>query len=355
MNRLPAPPKPDRRRTDRPLPIPLRPDVSAVNENAMRSLARATIALGHNALSPSVLPGDFARQTWPSDRDLPIILRAAIAPASTANAPELTYAAFALLAALVPQSAGADLLQRGLSLQFNGAASLSVPSLAVPAADFVGEGEPIPTTEAPTADVRLERHTIKVITSATSEMLRSANAEELVRQILVEATGPALDRALFSASAAAPDRPAGLLFGIAPLPPGANLVDNLVAVVSAVAPVAGNGAVAVVVSPTQSVAINLLLPRQPPFAVLTSATLAPGSIIAVALNALVSAVEGPPQIDASRDALVHEETGPRQDIGGGIMATPLRSYFQSDTVGLKLRWLISWALRDPRGVAWMQA
>jgi hypothetical protein len=31
----------------------------------------------------------------------------------------------------------------------------------------------------------------------------------------------------------------------------------------------------------------------------------------------------------------------------------IRSYFQTDSVGLKLRWPISWALRDPRGVAFL--
>jgi hypothetical protein len=202
--------------------------------------------------------------------------------------------------------------------------------------------------------VRLERHKIAVITSLTSELLLSSNAEQLVRAVLVEATGPALDRQLFSTNPAAADRPAGLLNGIAPLPPAATLIDNLVNVASAVSVVSGNSAIAVITAPAQGVAINLL-GRQPlPFALLTSTQLAPGTIIAVATNALVSAVEGPPQIDASLDALVHQETGPLQNIGGGLMATPLRSYFQSDTVGLRLRWPISWGLRSPQGVAWTQ-
>lgn len=50
---------------------------------------------------------------------------------------------------------------------------------------------------------------------------------------------------------------------------------------------------------------------------------------------------------------MHEETSPAVDIGG-ITVTPLRSFFQSDTVGLRLRWLLSWALRDARGIAWVQ-
>jgi hypothetical protein len=40
MNRLPAPLKPDRRRADRPAPIPLRPDPTALREANVTSLAR---------------------------------------------------------------------------------------------------------------------------------------------------------------------------------------------------------------------------------------------------------------------------------------------------------------------------
>jgi hypothetical protein len=239
-------------------------------------------------------------------------------------------------------------------LRFDGGASINVPGLSIPSADFVAEGEAIPTTgplPAPTA--RLTRHKIAIIASATAELLRNPAAEDIIRQILIESVGPALDRVLLSNAAASPDHPAGLLNGIAPLPAAGDLIDKLVAIVSAVAPVAGNGGIAIVAAAAQAAAINLRLPRAPIYPVLASTTLAPGIIIAVALPALVSAVEVL-RVEASTDAVVHDETGPRADIGGGIMATPLRSFFQSDTVGLKLRWPISWALRDPRAVAWMQ-
>jgi len=145
-----------------------------------------------------------------------------------------------------------------------------------------------------------------------------------------------------------------LLNGIAPLPATGDLIDKLVAVASAVAPVAGNGSIAIVAAAAQAAAINLRLPRAPIYPILSSTTLTPGTIIAVALPALVSAVEII-RVEASTDAVVHEESSsPAVNIGGGVMAHPLRSFFQSDTVGLKLRWPISWALRDPRAVAWMQ-
>jgi hypothetical protein len=39
---------------------------------------------------------------------------------------------------------------------------------------------------------------------------------------------------------------------------------------------------------------------------------------------------------------------------GGVFARPVASLYQSDSVALRLRWPISWILRDVRGVSWMQ-
>ena len=78
---------------------------------------------------------------------------------------------------------------------------------------------------------------------ATWELLSNPSAEDLLRAMLVEGTGPTLDRALFVAAPAAPaaaDRPAGLLNGIAPLPSTGNLTNDLIMLLAAVAPVAGN-------------------------------------------------------------------------------------------------------------------
>jgi hypothetical protein len=185
----------------------------------------------------------------------------------------------------------------------------------------------------------------------------------MVRQVLIESAGPAVDRVLFSPNAAGPDRPAGLLNGIAALTPtaagGGNnknqvLVDDLQLIATAVAPVAGNGNIVLVASPDAAVAMVLRLPTSVTWPVLTSASLAARTVIAVAANAVVSAVEGAPRIDANAHAEIHRETVPAEIVDiGGVMAQPVASVFQMDEVALKMRWQITWALRDPRGVAWM--
>ena len=68
-----------------------------------------------------------------------------------AGNPELARIAVAYLEALVPVSAAADLLARGIGLNFDGAAQISVPGLSIPNADFVGESQPIPVQMAPTS------------------------------------------------------------------------------------------------------------------------------------------------------------------------------------------------------------
>jgi len=228
-----------------------------------------------------------------------------------------------------------------------------VPKLSLPNASFVKEREAIPVAqESPSSAATLSPHAIKVILLATWELLRNPSAEDMLRQMLVESTGPALDAALFSTAAATPERSAGLLNGIPPLTSTGNLTNDLIMLLAQIAVVSGNGQIAVVAAPDKAVGINLL-PRELPYPVLTSASLPPGTLIAIALNGVVSAVEGAPKVEASTQAVVHMETVPATNIGGGAVA-PLRSLYQTDTVRLKLAWGIDWALRDSRATAWTQ-
>src|SRR5262249_47466342 len=158
--------------------------------------------------------------------------------------------------------------------------------------------------------------------------LANPAAEDLIRQVLVESTGPALDRAVFSAAAATADRPAGLLNGIAAVPSTGTIEDDLVRLATIIAPVSGNSQIAVVASPAVAVSLNLKLPRQPAFPILTSSGLANSTMIAIALPALVSATEGAPVIDAATQAAIHMDTVPATNISG---VGPLRSVWQSDT------------------------
>jgi hypothetical protein len=248
-------------------------------------------------------------------------------------------------------------------LSFDGNAAIGLPSLTLPLADFVGQGKPIPVVMgASSTGVVLEPHKLATIIALSGEMMRNSNAEAIVRQILLGDVGPSLDAAMFSNAAAVTDvRPAGLLNSIAALTPSAGtnkaeaLVDDVAALATAVAPVAGNSPVCVIAAPAQSISLQMRPPGAVPFPVFTSSTLPAKRVIAVAAQALVTAF-GVPEIDASRTSALHI-AAPASDVAdsGGTMAFPVKSMMQMDAVGLRLRMPCAWALRSPTALAWMDA
>jgi len=127
--------------------------------------------------------------------------------------------------------------------------------------------------------------------------------------------------------------------------------DDLQALIASVAVVAGNSKIMLIASPAQAVAVNIRTVGTLAYSVLTSSQLAPRTVIAVATNAIVSASGEAPEIDSTRTASVQMNDAPSGDLvgGGRVVAT-----FQTDVVGLRLRWPLSWAVRDARGIALLQ-
>jgi hypothetical protein len=339
-------------------PIPFRLDPAAAREAAVSSLVRAVISISAGVLDRTTPAARYARR-W-DDSDTNLILRAAVSPTTIASAPALAHVAASFLETLAPVSAGADLLMRGIALNFDGAAQINVPAISIPTGGFVSEAAPIPALTAVTSPgPSLVPHKLASLMSLTGEMVRNSNAEALVRAVLVESVGPVIDKVLFS-TAAAGAGPPGLMNGISALTPASAgtkseiIIDDVQQLVLAVAPVAGNGNLVLVASPDAAAALALRLYNSLAWPVLTSAALAAKTVIAIALNALVAAVEGAPQIDASTQTEFHRDSVPQEIVTvGGVVATNIGSMFQTDAVALRLRWPISWALRDARGLAWM--
>jgi hypothetical protein len=127
---------------------------------------------------------------------------------------------------------------------------------------------------------------------------------------------------------------------------------NLAAVV---APIAGLN-LAYVAAPNEAAKIMLAVGPQFQFPVLASGALANGTVICVALNGLTAAVDPMPRIEISREALLHMETAPLQFAtgpqGSAVVATPSRSLFQSDTVGVRLIMQLAWGLRAANAIAY---
>ena len=339
----------------RPMPIPLRPDFYAVQDRTISALVRAAIATAHGTYDKAVRPADYARRAWGSEaaREVALMLRAASTPAVTTQsdwAGLFAQVSTTFLSSLAPASAGADLLGRGLQLRFEGAGAISLPLMSAGQAAFVGQGAPIPIVEyQTTAGIKLEPHKLALGCTLTYEMMSTPSAEDAVRAALTESAAQGLDAVLFSASAATADQPVGLLNGITATPASTQTIASeamaadLATLAGAVARVAANS-IALVAAPEQAVSINLRLP-QLPYDVLAAKALAKGTVIAIATNALVSAFENVPRIEASREIAQAADTAPGTQ--------PTTSVFQTDNIALRLILPASWGLRASGALAYM--
>jgi hypothetical protein len=331
---------------------------AAQRDALMTTLVRGVISAADAKLNPGTRPHDHLRQKWgEGGDDVALLLRAATIPATTGVsgwaaelAPTITSAA---VSSLVPVSAAADLMNRILPLSFDGARKISVPNVTLPLGDFVMEASPIPVVQAITGSVPIEPYKFAAITVLSRETTEGANAEPLVRQAMLDGTGPSLDRGMLSANPAVPGlRPAGLLNGKTALTPSTDsMVSDLAALAAAVSVVAGNGGIVFIASAKQAVAIRIgLLTDYYP--VLASTALPDRTVIAVALNGVVAATGNVPAIDVSKAATVQMSDTP---VDGGITTAPTIVSWQNDVVAIRLRWPISWAVRDARAISFMSA
>lgn len=128
---------------------------------------------------------------------------------------------------------------------------------------------------------------------------------------------------------------------------------------SAVAPVAGNSLPVFVADPTTAATMRSFRDRVP-YEVFASASLAPGVVIAIVPSAVASATDDTPRFSKADSATLHmEDTSPLPIAtgaqGSGVLATPTRSLWQTDALGNRMIMEISWALRNPLGLAWTTA
>jgi hypothetical protein len=340
--------------------IPLRPDENAARDRHLRLLVLAGIVAARGVDSaPS------HRIIVPADMAAAYIGKAATSPAALSTTTALTRTIVQdFLAALGPQSAGVQLLERGLQLTFDGAAAINLPSFTADAnaVAFVAEGAPIPVRQfaVSTPVPQLVPRKLALISSLTNEMLASSNAEALVRDVMLRDCALGLDKFLFDATAGDAVRPAGLRYNIAASTASSNadffeaMVEDVGTLLAAVSQVGSN--IVLVASPARAILTRLRAydaASLPP--VLGSAAINAADMIAVAVDALASATDAAPEIAASREAAsIHMDTVPQEIVSSpGVVAYPVASTFQTDRTLLKLKFGADWVLRDSRGVAWL--
>jgi hypothetical protein len=342
-------------------PIPLRPDLSAVREANLTTLTRAGIAVAHSAFERRSQPAEIAERMWPDDPAVPLIVRGEATPASLTSAAALAKTIVPdLLVVLGPTSVAAQLLAQGLQTRFDRAGVISVPSLVVDGGGvaFVGEGLPAPVRQfAFNPSVRLEPRKLVSTVILTYEMISSSSAETIMRDALTRVTSLGLDRLLFDFNGSDPTRPPGLRHAIPAMTASTNpdnyeaMLEDLNVLLSEVAVI--GGPLVLIAAPARAVTIRLRTFGELPYPVLPCAALAANEVIAVAAHGIVSATDETPGFSTVREAAVHMDDVPAAIApSGGPVSAPVCSLWQTDTVGLQLKFGISWGLRDPRALAW---
>jgi hypothetical protein len=319
-----------------------------------RSLVARTLASlrRHSGLTPA----DVAATMWPND----LVVRAAVAPAMTSVtgwAAELAQRVTAdAIEALGPASAGAQVLKHCTVLNWNGAASISATGFVAEFgnAGWVAEGDPIPVRQLAAGPAIINPHKLGAIAVLTREMMESGNAEALITDALVRAAGRMLDEVLFDANPETAARPKGLRNGISTLTPSANtdpfggVFEDTATLLNSLAPVAGAGPYILVTNPGRAVTMSLRHPSANSNLIVIGSSAVINDVLAIAPGALVAALSPEPEIETANAATLHMDTVPLV-VG---TAGPHRSMFQTDSIAIKVRWPVSWALRDPRGFAW---
>jgi Phage capsid family len=252
-----------------------------------------------------------------------------------------------------------------MALSFAGNGALMVPAFAAAAANasFIVEGAPIPVRQLVGSSVVLSPRKLAVITTFSRDVFEYSvpNIEEIVGRTLSESVGAALDAVVFDANAGDTARPAGLLASIAATGASAITVDSeamhddLGTLAALVAPVCGNTLPVFICSPKQATAIRTRIPNIG-YTVLTSSALAAGTIVCIAPAAIVS-VMGPPRIQVARDATLHMDSAATaiSTVTTAPFAVPLRSSYQTATIGLRVVMEIGFGLRSATGLAWTQS
>jgi hypothetical protein len=306
-----------------------------------------------------------ARSLWPEDDVTPIILRGTSTQATLTDpawaGPLAHLSVLDAIQEAVALSAIGKLLDDGgaFRVDLGRLASLRVPGRLTSAADagqWVAEGGAIPVRQLNFLGPVLGPHKLACIVTMTREMAEASNIEDMVRVLLAEAAGLALDAAVLSNFAGDATRSAGIFHNITPLTAAAggstfeNVGEDLGALVADLASRAGGAGVVFIGAPAQAVAMRYYAGGQfgrssgQDIPVYAAASMAPKTIAAIEPSSLAITLRDPTFEVSTATALHQEDTTPVINLPTG---TPVKSMFQIDALALKMTMWADWGMRAP--------
>jgi hypothetical protein len=345
---------------DAPLQLP------AGNTFTRLLTARAIAAMRRSKIE------DVVASMWPNDRVLSAVIetRATSASAMTSVsgwAAELAHkVVYDTVEALGAASSAMDVMRESVVVSWDGAGQITVPAFvgAATNAGFVQEGNPIPVRQLAEAPAVINPFKIASIAVLTREMMESSNAERLISDALVTSAALAIDAVFFSTAAATAAAPAGIRNGISTLTASANtdafgaVFEDVAALINSISQVGGKGPYVIAGGAGRIVSMSGRYDFETKgtgeggdvnmFQVMTSA--AGNDLIAIAPKAIASAISPEPDIEVVNAATLVMDTAPG---AAGTTGSGEKSMWQTDSLAIKVRWPVSWVVRNVLGVAWL--
>lgn len=278
--------------------------------------------------------------------------------------------------ALMPYSIYPALRERGIGVNFDGIGTVSLPSRTAGGAGggFVAEGAPIRVGRITTAATTMTPKKLGVIVPFSRELAKRSTPaiEALVRQAILEDTAVILDSAIIDNAAASTARPAGLLNGVSAAASGYGGGDYQAVIADFAALLApfytANAAdnITVLMNPIQGLKLAMMPGPDGTFGwferlrerlnIVESTTVPAGRLIALRNSDFATALGDAPEFDISEQATVHmEDASPLEIVSGTGPTTsdPVRSFFQTATIGVRMLMDISWKMRRSGMVQWI--
>jgi HK97 family phage major capsid protein/HK97 family phage prohead protease len=292
-------------------------------------------------------------------------------------ASEIVQTAYAdFLQALIGYSVYPDLRSRGIGLSFDGVGTVSMPSRTAGGAGggFVAEGSPIRVGRITTAATTMTARKLGVIVPFSRELAKRSTPaiEALVRQAILEDTGAILDAALLDATASSTARPAGLLNGVSATATGFGggdyqaVLEDFQALMAPFITANAADNITVIMNPAQGLRMSMMAgPGNTGFSwqgairdrvtIIESTRATAGRLIAIRNSDFCTALGDAPEFDVSEQATVHmEDTTPLEIVAGTpTTADPVRSFYQTATIGVRMLMDVSWLMRRSGMVQWI--
>jgi HK97 family phage major capsid protein/HK97 family phage prohead protease len=282
---------------------------------------------------------------------------------------------------LQPLSIYPRLAAAGPRFTFGQNGVISIPSRSSTptiAGSFVAEGAPIPVRQGGFSSVSITPRKMAVISALTREIAEHStpSIEAIIREAILDDTAVAIDTVLMDATASSTTRPAGLRNGVSgkTATSGANLaafITDMKALLGDLVTANSLRKPMWIMNPVNALSATLLQNAGGdfPFAndirggtlfgypIIQSNTVTLGTVMLIDAADFFSATTDVPQFDVSDTATLHmEDTSPTAIGTAGtpnVVAAPVRSLFQTDSIAIRMRIGINWAMRRSGVIAYV--